>query len=365
MIIGIDARPLIEKKTGIGYYLYYLLENILENDKENKYILFSDRKIYFDITKYNNVTVVEDSNKKLKKTLWYMFNIKNLCTEHDVDVFWGTQHVLPFGLNKIKTVLTIHDLVAFDMPETMHSYNRLINKMLIPMSIRKADQIIAVSKSTKKRIMHHFGNKMGNKIEVIYEDVIVDTDYSGIEQNYLQKLGIGEKQYLLFVGTVEPRKNIITLVKALKYINEKTGIKLVICGKYGWKNEEEKKIIEENMDKIIFLNYVGEKEKNYLMNKSFSVVLPSKYEGFGLPILEALKNNTIAMVANNTSLIEIIEEECLQFDTFNSDQLAKRVIELYENKELYNKAYLYCQKRKDEFDWGSISKKYINVLKCI
>ncbi|MDU3722180.1 MAG: hypothetical protein E7G24_03070, partial [Clostridium celatum] len=91
MRIGIDARPLIEKKTGIGFYLYYLLINILENDRENEYILFSDRTVYFDSIKYDNLQIVVDKDSKLKKSLWYLLRIRKLCAEYEIDVFWGTQ----------------------------------------------------------------------------------------------------------------------------------------------------------------------------------------------------------------------------------------------------------------------------------
>lgn len=362
MKIGIDARPLIEKKTGIGYYLKYLLENILENDKKNQYILFSDREVHFDISKYNNVQIVKDERRILKKTLWYLFAMNNLCEKYEIDVFWGTQHVLPIGLKKIKKVLTIHDLVAFDFKDTMSTYNKIVNRICIPKSIDKADKIIAVSNSTKSRLLHHFNKESNGKIKVIYEDVVVKKQYHKISKNYLNDKNIVEKKYILFLGTIEPRKNIKTLIKSLNYINEKTGMKLVICGKYGWGYEEEKKLIEENSDKIIFLNYITDEEKDYLMNKSFAFVLPSLYEGFGLPVLEAIRNNTIAIVADNTSLSELIDNENLKFSTLDENDLAKKIVNLYMDDNLYNEALIYCNNREKEFSWQEISKEYIEEL---
>lgn len=359
MKIGIDARPLIEKKTGIGYYLKYLLENILIEDKENEYILFSDREVYFDINLYNNVKIVIDDKSRLKKTLWYLFKIDKLCDFYDIDVFWGTQHVLPFGLKRVKKVLTIHDLVAFDFKNTMHTYNMFINKLLIPRSVNKADKIIAVSNSTKERLLFHFKNKCNNKIKVIYEDVNINREYDSIDKNYLSEHNLVEKKYLLFLGTIEPRKNIKTLIKALEIISKNSELKLVICGKYGWNCEEEKKLIQLNEDKIIFLNYISDVEKDYLMNKAFAFVLPSIYEGFGLPILEAMRNGTISIVANNTSLKEIVDKDCLRFETMDYEDLAEKVLELYKNNNLYKNALDYCKKREKDFNWNNISKEYL------
>ena len=360
MRIGIDARPLIEKKTGIGFYLHYLLINILENDKENEYILFSDREIYFDVDKYSNLTAVVDRKSKYKKTIWYMLRLNSLCKEHSIEVFWGTQHVLPLGLKNVTKLLTIHDLVAFDFKETMSTYNKVINKLLIPRSIKAADKIVSVSKSTDERLLFHFEKYARGKNTVIYEDVIVNTDYSNINKNYLSENNLKKKEYIMFLGTIEPRKNIITLIKALDKINKETNMKLLICGKYGWNCEEERKLIERNLDKIVFLNYVTDEEKNYLMHNSFAFIFPSLYEGFGLPVLEAMRNNTITFVADNTSLKEIVEEKILRFETNDSDELTNKVILTYNNKALYNELLNYCRKREKDFNWNEISKSYIH-----
>lgn len=360
MIIGIDARPLNQKKTGIGYYLQYLLENILENDKENQYILFSDREIFFNNKKYSNIKLVIEKKSKLKKTFWYMICLDKLCKKYEVDVFWGTQHVLPFGLKNIKTVLTIHDLVAFDFKETMSFYNRVINRILIPYSIKKADKIIAVSKSTKERILSIFSDKYDNKISVIYEDVIVNKNKSEFTDEYLNDKGLKKKQYILFVGTIEPRKNLITLMNSMEKIYNFTGMKLVICGKLGWKCQNEVRIINQNKDKIVYFDYITDDEKNYLMKNCFVFVFPSLYEGFGLPVLEAMRNNAVVLVADNTSLKEIVDNKLLTFETLNKEMLSEKIISLYENKQLYYEALEYCQKREKNFDWKNISVEYIN-----
>lgn len=365
MRIGIDARPLIEKKTGIGYYLDYLLTNILKNDSTNEYILFSDRRIYFNAESFKNVKFIVDDKSKMKQSLWYMFKIDKLCKKENIDLFWGTQHVLPLGLKNITKVLTIHDLVAFDFKETMSFYNKLINILFIPRSIKSADKIIAVSKSTEERLLHHFSNYCKGKTTVIYEDVIVNNDYSNINDSYLKDIGIEEKEFIMFLGTIEPRKNIGTLIKALDKINKETNMKLLICGKYGWNYESEKKLIESNKDKIVFLNYISDDEKNYLMNKSFAFIFPSLYEGFGLPILEAMRNNTITLVADNTSLKEIIEDNRLRFDTFNYEELANKVISIYKDKELYKEVYNYCMNRKNDFNWNKISQEYISLFNIV
>lgn len=362
MKIGIDARPLIEKKTGIGYYLKYLLDNILENDKVNDYYLISDREIFYEVEKYSNLNVIIDTESKMKKTLWYLFKTKKICEQNHIDIFWATQHVIPFNMNGINTVLTIHDLVAFDFKETMSNYNRIVNKLLIPRSLREADRIIAVSNSTKDRINYNFPGIDKDRIKVIYEDVVVNSDTESLNSNILVDNNLNEKDYLMFIGTIEPRKNVKTLIRALENINLKTGMKLVICGKYGWQCKEDKLLIESNSDKIVFLNYITDEEKNYLMKNSFAFVFPSLYEGFGLPVLEAIRNGTVAVVSDNTSLRELIEKEELKFKTQDYKDLEEKIIALYNDKELYNEAIKYCAEREKYFSWDDISKEYIHEL---
>ncbi|MGL4571699.1 MAG: glycosyltransferase family 4 protein [Clostridium chrysemydis] len=362
MKIAIDGRPLIEKKTGIGYYLDYLLRNILENDKENEYFLFSDRKVYFEGEKYKNLKIIEDDKGKFKKTIWYLIKTKSLCNKYKIDVFWGTQHVLPFNMSGLKQILTVHDLVAFDFKDTMSTYNKIINKLLIPKSIKKADKIIAVSKSTKERINYHFPKIKNDKIKVIYEDVVVEKSKDPINDSLLRDKGIEKKQYLMFLGTIEPRKNIKTLIKALDIINKSENLKLAICGKYGWKCDEERNLIEKNKKNIVFFDYVTDDEKNYLMKNSFAFIFPSLYEGFGLPVLEAMRNGTIAIVSDNTSLKELIEIDELKFDTMDYEELADKILNLYKDKELYNKALGYCEKREKDFSWDNIAKEYIDEI---
>lgn len=361
MRIGIDARPLIEKKTGIGYYLKYLLENILENDKINEYVLISDREIYFDKKDYRNLEFIIDDRSKVKKTLWYLFKMDKICKENNIDIFWGTQHVLPYGLKNIKKILTIHDLVAFDFKDTMNKYNRIINKIFIPQSIRKADKIIAVSNSTKDRILNHFKNLDKHKVKVIYEDVVIKKNIY-IKDAFLEENNIERKKYIMFLGTIEPRKNIKTLVKAFEIINKNIDVKLVICGKYGWNCEEEKALIESNKENIVFLKYISDDEKQYLMKESFLFVMPSVYEGFGLPVLEAMRCNAVVLVADNTSLKEIVEEEYLRFETMDFNDLAFKILNLYNDSQLYSNALSYCNQRQADFNWDDIAKDYIDNI---
>lgn len=371
MNIGIDARPLVEHKTGIGYYLSSLLANILQKDKDNQYYLFSDRKIYFDKEEFSNVTFIEDTeNRILKKTPWYVFKLPRLLSQYRINIFWGTQHVLPGSVDKnIKTMLTMHDLVSYELPETMNTYNRIINKLLIPSSINKADVIIAVSHSTKEGILKYFGRKIdAARVKVIYEDgkyIPVSTEQ---ERTYFQNNSeIKAGSYLLYLGTLEPRKNIETLIKAFEILREKRDIRLVLCGKIGWKAEAiNNAIVKSKYNKdITYLSYVSDMDKYILMKNCFTFVFPSLYEGFGLPVVEAMKQGAVVVVSDNSSLRELVDLDELKFDTLNERELSEKLMALWDNEDLFQKCKDYCSSRGNDFDWGDIANQYIHIMSSL
>ncbi|MCM8709412.1 glycosyltransferase family 4 protein [Clostridium sp. SYSU_GA19001] len=367
MNIGIDARPLSKYKTGIGFYLDSLLTNLLEIDKENVYYLFSDRHVVFEGDKYKNLIVIEDSNKIYKKTLWYLFKVPQLIRKYNIDIFWGTQHVLPLKLYNAKSLLTIHDLVVYEMPETMQTYNKLINKIFIPFSIKKADKIIAVSKATKLGIHKYFYNDIDTeKISVIYEDGTYIEISKEQEVDFFKKNNkIVPKEYLLYVGTIEPRKNISTLLKAYESIRKETDLKLVLCGKLGWKSKNIKEAIHNHKyaEDIIYLNYVTNVEKHVLMKNCFIFIFPSLYEGFGLPVVEAMKQNAVTIVSNSSSLKELVELEELKFEKFDYEKLSNKIENLYNNEKEYERLKAYCIRRGKEFNWQSVAKDYLNIIR--
>lgn len=362
MNIGVDARPLVAKKAGIGYYLNDLLLSILEQDKENNYYLFSDRKIEFEHKNFKNVFIIEDKpGIFFKKTLWYFFKLPSILKKYNIDLFWGTQHILPRITDKnIKTVVTMHDLVVYRYPETMGSLNKYINRIFLPYSVKKADLMIAVSNSTKSDLIKYFNKDIERKIKVIYEDVLLE-DYKEDSLIDINKFGLKNKEYIIFIGTIEPRKNVKLLLEEYEKIKEKTNLDLVICGKLGWGSEDVIKKMENHKYKnnIHFLNYISQIEKISLIRKCFAFVFPSLYEGFGLPIIEVIKNNKIALVSDGSSLKEIIEIDELKFKVDTAGDLTNKLEVLHSDKNLYNKCLSYCEKRSKDFDWNEFSKQYI------
>ena len=364
MKIGIDARALIKHKTGIGYYINDLLKTILEHDINNEYFLIGQKDIYFaNADKYPNLMLIQDTKFKGKQTVWFYFYSHNIINKLNLDAYWCTQYTLPFFLNKnIKKILTIYDMVCYEFPNTMQSTNKWINKIFLPYSLKKADKVIAISESTREGIFKYFTNIDKNKVKV---SLAAFTNYYSLEngpQVIPDKIRIlAGEVFILYVGTIEPRKNLALLINAHCEIYKKHKIRLVICGKLGWKSNSIRDIITDskNINKILYLNYVSDSEKFYLMQNCFAFVCPSLYEGFGLPVLEAMSFGALTLASNNSSLKEVVGNSELLFDINSPKELVDKLIYLYENVDKYNQLKKYCEKRAKEFSWNKSAIDYI------
>lgn len=369
MNIGIDARALIAKKVGFGYFLQNMLEAILEIDHDNIYFLFTDRGISFDISKYKNIKIVyyEDS-LLLPKTFYYFFKLHSVIKSNNIqlDVFWGPMHILPVGLGRsVFKILTIHDFTHLKFPSSTTVYNLVVSKLFFKPSIMLSDAIVCISKSTLKDLIEYFKmNNSSKNILCVYEGGYYNKNSQNIKYNveniHNNILSVNNERYVLFLGTIEPRKNLSILIKAAPLLKGK--IKIVVCGKIGW---EKRSIINKlhNTENLYYYDYINEDEKIFLMRNSFCQVQPSIYEGFGLPVVESMQAGSIVLVANNSSLREIVEPQELRFETHSVKDFCNKLLNLINDKELFKDMKEYCIERGKFFTWNKAAYSYIALFK--
>ncbi len=307
-------------------------------------------------------------------SLFIYFKLPKILKEDKVDVFWGTQHCLP-KKNKytknIKFVLTIHDL-AIKKFKTVGSFkNTLVQKIFLGKSMKNADEIIAISKATKQDIIDLY-KVPDNKIKIVYNGANISKNSKEItneqEKEIKEKFSIKDIPYIFFISTIEPRKNVETLIKAFNYIKEKenTNLKLIIAGGLGWKYENVIKLYEESKYKedIIMPGYISSEEKVYLYANTKCFVYPSLYEGFGLPILEAMANKALVVTANNSSLPEVGGDVAFYYnDTLNYEELGKKVMEVMKLDELEkSKRIEKGLEQVKKFSWEKCAKETLKVI---
>ena len=373
MVIGIDARGLDGNKAGIPTYIEEVAKEInSKENQENKYIFYSCRKINLDIDLKENI-VIKECKTRMLGSFWLYFTVPKMLKSDNVDVFWGTQHCLP-KRNKytknIKFVLTICDLAIKKLKTVGSLKNTIVQKLFLKRSIKNADKIIAISKATKNDILEIYKIKE-DKVSVIYCGTNLQKECNVTEEEkkkIKEKFGIKDLPYIFFLSTIEPRKNIETLVKAFNYIRRKEDIKLklILAGGLGWKYQGVLDLVEnsEFKEDIIMPGYISKEEKKYLYENTKCFVYPSLYEGFGLPILEAMSNKALVVTGNNSSLPEVGGDAAFYYEsTLNYSALGNKIIEVMNlSTEEREKKIKEGLEQTKKFTWDNTAKETIELL---
>ncbi|MBD3270277.1 glycosyltransferase, partial [Candidatus Peregrinibacteria bacterium] len=289
MKIAIDIREADGEKTGKGYYTYGLVSEILKQDQENQYILYTNsHKNPFLAQQNVKLRTIEASGFK-----WHWRTLQDLKVEMPDLYFSPTSFIIPAMAPKsLKTIITVHDLVAFLFPKNHNKKAVLIERMTLKMAIKKASKIFVVSENTQNDLIQLFALPQSIMAEIPcapndkYRVEIKANDVEKIKKKF--KL---PEHYLLAVGTLEPRKNFINLIKAFVIVKRKfPDYKLVIVGKKGWKHKAiDEAVVEYGVaEDVIFPGYMKDNELHVAYHAASVFVFPSLYEGFGIPPLEAM-----------------------------------------------------------------------------
>lgn len=387
MRIGIDARTILNPEKGdsigVGHYTYQLIRHILDIDKENEYVLFFDFRVREkDVKKFTRPNVkikfypFSDYKKYLPGAYNEILGTATLVREK-LDVIHSTSPSSRIPASyRGKTIVTIHDLASYKLPDVFPAFKVAKYKATMNLMVNKADKIIAISNSTKSDICDIFKCPK-EKVSVIYSgfDKRLFEESRVSREKVLEKYGIdGEKKYILFLGTLEPVKNLARLFEAYKIFREtckkKEGAcvyKLVIAGKRGWMAEEYKKIAKDlGISKdIIFTGYIIGDELVPLFKNAEFFVMPSLYEGFGTTVLEAFATGIPAIVSNVSSIPELAGDAAILVNPRNTQEIAEAMVRLATDDKLrYDMRQLGFQ-QVEKFDWNKCARETIEIYKSL
>ncbi|HPN96441.1 MAG TPA: glycosyltransferase family 1 protein [Candidatus Moranbacteria bacterium] len=384
MKIAIDARCLMEgRRTGVEEYLLNLILNLLEIDTKNEYVLFlnswKNPKFDFSVfSRFKNVRIKRwrVPNKILNFSFWYLGwpHIDKLAGGADI-VFMPN---IIFGSvsKEAKLIVTIHDL-SFERHNEYFSPKRKMWHIFInPKKIcQKADKIIAVSSSSKNDLVS-FYKISPEKVMVIHNGV--DDKFKIINRNDEKLIKIKEKydlpyKFILYLGTIEPRKNIFGIIRAFNRWQKKAEIsgdeeltkyKLVIAGEKGWMQEKIFREIETSdyKEKIQVINFVRDEDKEYVYNLASLFVYPSFFEGFGFPPLEAMKCGVPVIASNNSSLPEVVGGGGLLIDPDKPDEIYKAMKEVLTDKKLREDITKKGLEKSLEFGWKKTARATLDLF---
>ena len=329
--IGIDAKRAFTNYSGLGNYSRDII-NSLSNFKNLDLHLFTTKKNILNYKKPESSKIHIPQNY-LSKNYWRLYGLNKIIQKENLQIFHGLSNEIPFGLNeKIKSVVTIHDVIFKKYPQFYNSFDRFIYSLKTYYSCKKSNKIITVSKQTKEDLIKYFKINP-EKIEVIYQSchIAFKTPLKDINISNKYKL---PKDYILFVGTIEKRKNLKFLLNAIK---DSPSINLVCIGE---KKSYYRHILnfinnEKINNKIFFLEVKSVNDLSDIYKKAKFLVYPSYYEGFGIPIIEALFSEIPVITLDKPVFRETGGNYCSYVK--NSLELKKLIAKFWEMKTIQNK----------------------------
>lgn len=366
--IAIDARKI--RDFGIGTYVRNLVRELGELDRENDYLLFASpqgREDLRDLPENFRVVMQRSpvySLRELFTVAWELFRQR-------VDLYHATHYVLPVVM-PCKSVVTIHDIIHLLHPEFLPSrFAFHYAEHMIRRSLARADRIITVSHNTRSDLISYFGHQ-GRKIEVIHngiEELFQGELSSGDLERWLQQLGLPKSGYLLFVGNPKPHKNLDRVVQAyaralelhdfphpLVCVGDRSGIEFKI------RQRAEQMGIG---DRIVLLGHVAQEALPAIYQGASLFLYPTLYEGFGLPVVEAMASGTPVITSNTSALKEIAAGYAQLVNPLDVDAMAEAIVQCLTDESRSENLRRMGKRRSEDFDWGRAAEKTLDVYRQV
>lgn len=365
MRIGVDARLIHHQPAGISRYTWHLLQALAKLDQRDEFIVFQHRRHHTPLVEKSNfrrATLLAPVHRPLEQLL-----LPIELWRFSLDLLHSTDFIPPL-YTSIPAVITVHDLAFLHWPHFVTKASAAYYGQ-IDRAVRHARQIIVPSEHTKQDLIGQLGVPE-NKVSVIHE--AADPCFQPLpleptRQEVMQRYGLPAR-YILFVGTIEPRKNVTGLLHAFQHLREKynaTDVALAIAGSHGWLYEETLETVNRlNLQKsIFFLGRIPDEELRKLYVAAQCHVHPAHYEGFGLPPLEAMACGTPTVVSNCSSLPEVVGDAALLVDPKDPEEIAVAMHRLLIDRDLHAELRDKGLRRARCFSWETAARSTLEVYR--
>lgn len=359
--ISLELQWAVGKKTGVGWYIYNIVKELSKSDKNDYIAEFINFMGRHDVKSQIDYDIKIKQNKLLTYTM-YNFLTKKMNISHNLilgtksDIYHFFNFTIPKNI-KGKVIVTIYDTVFFSAPETMGDMKAISEYKY---AAERSDLILTISESAKSDIIKHF-NVDEKKIEIVTPGIDLEKylhNYTDIELENVRKKYKLPENYILYLGTIEPRKNIERTIKAfIKYKKEvKDDLKFVIVGGKGWKYDNIMKLIESMGTDIILTGYIDEEDKIPIYKLAQIFAFPSLYEGFGMPVLEAMAAGVPVITSNVSSLPEVAGDAAILVNPLNEDEIFEAYKKILSDKKLQLEMIEKGLEQAKKFEWKESAK---------
>ncbi|UCF93737.1 MAG: glycosyltransferase family 4 protein [Desulfobacterales bacterium] len=367
MKICLDISPAVYRRAGIGRYTRELTSALLDLGGEDEYVGFYNRASGANLdgcfSEMTHLTRdLPDKPWRLSVLTAHFLGISQDRWMPGIHIFHATDNLLPL-LSEVKSVFTLHDLAFRHHPETHTCLNRLFLRTMMPWFLRKADTVVADSESTRRDALKFYKLKQ-SKIRVIYPGV--HPRFRPVHD--LERLAAVRRRYalparfLLFVGSIEPRKNLETLLEVFRNLRPDE-VRLVIAGERGWRYRTTLECLQSSdlRRKLILTGFVPDDDLPVLYSLAEAFVYPSLYEGFGLPVLEAMACGTPVITSNSSSLPEVASDAAIMVAPRDVRGWLRALDQIIQNSVLKAELRQRGLRRARGFSWESTACKMRKV----
>ena len=370
MRVGLDGYPLAEPRTGVGHYTLELARALALIAPSDQFELVSPAP--FDPSTLEEINQADLSNLRAVhleisriRGHWWAVGLPIYVTKARFDLFHGTNFEVPFWNRR--TLVTIHDLSALLHRDKHRDSLARRARLRLPIVAKLARKIITPTESVKREVCEHLRVK-ANKVIAIPSAARPSFRPVPLEQTVEMRRRLAiEDDFLLFVGTLEPRKNLLTLLKAFEQIVRQTSLRpqLVIAGGHGWLMDETFSFIKHSAigDRLRLTGYLGDEELRALYSSCRIFVYPSLYEGFGLPPLEAMACGAPVIAGRVAALQEVLGSAARLVDPLDVEALAGSIVELIENDEERRRLASNGPKHAAKFSWEETARRTLEVYR--
>lgn len=376
MRIGFDAKRVAQNATGLGNYSRFvirILKNHFPEDEQVLYVPNPKKTQHLDKAASNTDPRFPQGIWQRLRSIWRVWGVTSDLKRDRIDLFHGLSNELPLNIRKAgcRSVVTIHDLIFLHYPKYYHLIDRKIYDFKFRLACRNADRVIAVSEFTKREIMKYYGTPEA-KIDVVYQGC--DPAFAApVSKEKLDDVALRyslPRQFILYVGSIEERKNLMLVAKAIASRPSAFSHKIVAVGKRTPYVDEIRQYLETNgiADRILFFHKVPFADLPSFYRLADAFVYPSRIEGFGIPMLEAISSGLPAIGCTGSCLEEAGGPHCIYVDPDDAQAMSAALCRVVSDKELretmIREGYKYARNFTDEVLAGKVHETYSSILQA-